>query len=219
MGQVERREGKLTKHVDVWSPNAKLGPWVKFYEPILQDMPNQTVTFTSYEQILEADSPQAAFDSFFLQDQGERSIIMDDSKTVLKSRLGGGGIWSQTGRPPSTARGVARLAPNPINVMEARWDVMEARWDLLETRWDLLETRWDLLESRLIAFCSLAARNTSGLEPLPAANANCAKSLFRCASSDIRYAASQAAVKQSYNEPAMPDLRSVNIWLMTRCLS
>ena len=94
IGQVERREGKLTKHIDVWAPRAKLLPWIEFYKPILQDQPNQTVTFTSYEQILEADSPQAAFDSFFLEDQGERSIIMDDSKLILKSKLGGRGALS-----------------------------------------------------------------------------------------------------------------------------
>ena len=89
IGQVERREGKRTVHIDVWAPAAKLPPWIEFYSAIKQDNPEQRVTFTSYEQIFQAKSPQAAFESFFLGDQGERTIIMDDSKTVLKAKLGG----------------------------------------------------------------------------------------------------------------------------------
>jgi hypothetical protein len=88
-GQAERREGELTNHIDVWAPRAKLSPWIEFYEPILQDQPNQTVAFTSYEQIFQAQSPQAAPDSFFLENQGERSIIMGDSKLILKTKPGG----------------------------------------------------------------------------------------------------------------------------------
>jgi hypothetical protein len=89
IGQVERREGKRTVHIDVWAPAAKLPPWIEFYSAIKQDNPEQRVTFTSYEQMFQAKSSQAAFESFFLGDQGERTAIMDDCKAVLKAKLGG----------------------------------------------------------------------------------------------------------------------------------
>jgi hypothetical protein len=71
----------------VWVPKSKLAPWIRFYKSIKASKPNQFVTFTSYEEILQADDPVAVFNSYFIE-AGERTIPMSDVASALKEKLG-----------------------------------------------------------------------------------------------------------------------------------